>query len=133
MLIYNITLISQVCTVPINITTPADNIQERDWGRLEYARKRIRTTLVAGESFEEDYLLQLPKRILYPTMAYSVLTHWMLGEALQTQEAVWLENADGRHVEHSRYNVSSLCQCQRHTLTPTDHLRSIPGMDSDIP
>lgn len=41
-------------------------------------------------------------------MAYSVLTHWMLGEALQTQEAIWLENADGRHVEHSRYNVGLL-------------------------
>ncbi|KAF3049556.1 hypothetical protein E8E11_004502 [Didymella keratinophila] len=90
MMIYNITLISQ----------------EHTWGKLEYGRKRLRTTLVTGESFAQDYLLQLPKKILFPTMAYSVLTHWMLGEALQTQEAIWLENADGRHVEHSRYNIT---------------------------
>lgn len=85
----------------------SDISQEHDWGKLEYGRTRLRTTLTAGESFAQDYLLQLPKKILFPTMAYSVLTHWMLGEALQTQEAVWLENADGRHVEHSRYNVGS--------------------------
>ncbi|KAH6643015.1 hypothetical protein C7974DRAFT_303212, partial [Boeremia exigua] len=91
MMIYNVTLVSQ---------------QERDWGKLEYGRKRLRATIVAGESFAQDYLLQLPKKILFPTMAYSVLTHWMLGEALQTQEAIWLENADGRHVEHSRYNIT---------------------------
>lgn len=101
--------------------------QERDWGRLEYARRRIRTTIVAGESFSQDYLLQLPKRILFPTMAYSVLTHWMLGEALQTQEAVWLEDADGRHVEHSRYNVGQ--PTQRQILcsdNPRLHTRHIP-------
>ncbi|KAJ8111205.1 hypothetical protein OPT61_g6150 [Boeremia exigua] len=83
-----------------------DKYQERDWGKLEYGRKRLRTTIVAGESFAQDYLLQLPKKILFPTMAYSVLTHWMLGEALQTQEAIWLEDAHGRHVEHSRYNIT---------------------------
>lgn len=32
----------------------------------------------------------------------------MLGEALQMQEAFWLENADGRQIEPSRYNVSQL-------------------------
>jgi hypothetical protein len=90
MMIYNITLISQ----------------ESDWGKLEYRRKRIRTTLVAGTSFNQDYLLQLPKKILFPIMTYSVLTHWMLGEALQTQEAIWLENRDGRHVEHSKYIIT---------------------------
>ena len=89
-----------------------DKAQERDWGKLEYGRKRLRTTLVVGESFSQDYLLQLPKRILFPTMAYSVITHWMLGEALQTQEAVWLENADGRHVEHSGYKVGLSFACQ---------------------
>ena len=111
MMIYNITLISQVHTRRTSNTTSADKDQERDWGRLEYVRKRIRCTLVTGESFSQDYLLQLPKKILFPTMAYSILTHWMLGEALQTQEAVWLEEADGRHVEHSRYTVSLPCHC----------------------
>jgi hypothetical protein len=90
MMIYNITLISQ----------------EYDWGKLEYRRKRIRTTLVSGTSFNQDYLLQLPKKILFPIMTYSVLTHWMLGEALQTQEAIWLENRNGRHVEHSKYIIT---------------------------
>lgn len=90
MLIYNITLISQ----------------EWDWGKLEYTRKRIRTTIVAGSAFNQDYLLQLPRKILFPTMIYSILTHWMLGEALQTQEAVWLEHGNGRHVEHSRYTIT---------------------------
>jgi hypothetical protein len=88
MLIYNITLISQ----------------EHDWGKLEYSRRKLRSTLVSGPSFSEDYLLQLPKKILFPTMGYSVLTHWMLGEALQTQEAIWLEPA--RHIEHSKYIIT---------------------------
>lgn len=92
MMIYNITLISQ----------------ERDWGQLEYRRKRIRTTLVAGDSFNQSYLLQLPKKILLPIMIYSILTHWMLGEALQTQEAIWLEDPSvgGRHIEHSKYIIT---------------------------
>jgi hypothetical protein len=90
MMIYNITLISQ----------------ESDWGKLEYRRKRIRTTLVSGTSFNQDYLLQLPKKILFPIMTYSVLTHWMLGEALQTQEAIWLGDRGGRHVEHSKYIIT---------------------------
>ncbi|KAF1851392.1 uncharacterized protein K460DRAFT_362139 [Cucurbitaria berberidis CBS 394.84] len=90
MMIYNITLVSQ----------------ERDWGKLEYCRKRIRCTIAAGESFSQDYLLQLPKKILFPIMAYSVMTHWMLGEALQAQEAIWLENSNGRYVEHSKYMIT---------------------------
>ncbi|KAG9187589.1 hypothetical protein G6011_05460 [Alternaria panax] len=87
MMIYNITLISQ----------------ESDWGKLEYRRKRIRTTLVSGTSFNQTYLLQLPKKILFPIMAYSTLTHWMLGEALQAHEAIWIEYSSERHVEHSKY------------------------------
>lgn len=68
-------------------------------------RKRLRCTLVEGDGFSQDYLLQLPKRILFPIMTYSVLTHWMLGEALQTQEAIWLEDTPGHHLEHSKYIV----------------------------
>ena len=30
----------------------------------------------------------------------------MLGEALQTQEAIWLEDKNGRHVEHSKYAIT---------------------------
>ncbi|KAF2471018.1 uncharacterized protein BDR25DRAFT_223902 [Lindgomyces ingoldianus] len=90
MLIYNITLISQ----------------EYDWGKLEWERRRLRCTIVKGDCFSQDYLLQLPKQILFPIMGYSVLTHWMLGEALQTQEAIWREDIPGRHVEHSKYIIT---------------------------
>ncbi|KAF1998652.1 hypothetical protein P154DRAFT_438786 [Amniculicola lignicola CBS 123094] len=89
MLIYNITLVSQ----------------EHSWGHLEHHRKKLRCTIVRGESFSEDYLLQLPKKILFPIMVYSVLTHWMLGEALQTQEAVWREDNPDRQIEHSKYII----------------------------
>lgn len=82
--------------------------KERDWGKLEHGRRRVRFTVVKGESFSQDYLLQLPKKILFPIMVYSVLTHWMLGEALQTQEAVWLDSSEGRHIEHSKYIVSNI-------------------------
>ncbi|OCK90748.1 uncharacterized protein K441DRAFT_578411 [Cenococcum geophilum 1.58] len=91
MLIYNVTLICQ----------------ERDWGSLETGRRRLRCTVVKGESFSQDYLLQLPKMILFPLMGYSVLTHWMLGQALQTQELIWLDDnyAPGQSVEHSKYYI----------------------------
>ena len=105
MMIHNITLVSQVCTELLSSRILVKKRQERDWGKLEYGRKCLRTIIVGGESFVQDYLLQLLKKIFFPTISYSVLTHWMFGEALQTQEAVWLEAADSRHVEHSRYNV----------------------------
>ncbi|ORY16526.1 hypothetical protein BCR34DRAFT_476053 [Clohesyomyces aquaticus] len=88
--IYNITLISQ----------------EYDWGKLEWERRPLRCTIVKGDCFTQDYLLQLPKKILFPIMGYSVLTHWMLGEALQTQESIWRDDIPGWHVEHSRYTIT---------------------------
>ncbi|KAF1948120.1 hypothetical protein CC80DRAFT_432298 [Byssothecium circinans] len=90
LLIYNLTLVSQ----------------EYHWGKLEHKRKRLRCTIVKGESFEQDYLLQLPKKILFPVMVYSIVTHWVLGEALQTQEAIWMDKSADRHVEHSMYIIS---------------------------
>ncbi|CAI6339628.1 unnamed protein product [Periconia digitata] len=90
MFIYNLTLISQ----------------EHDWGKLEHDRKRLRTTIVKGEGFTQDYLLQLPKKILIPTMISSILIHWLLGEALHTQEAIWLDKSPEWNVEHSQYVVS---------------------------
>lgn len=88
LLIYNITLVSQ----------------EYNWGRLEHERFRLRCTTVIGESFEQDYLLQLPKKILFPIMTYSILTHWMIGEALQAQETVWRD--EHRSIEHSMYSIT---------------------------
>jgi hypothetical protein len=90
MLIYNITLISQ----------------EHDWGKLETERSRLRCTIVKGDGFTQNYLLQLPKKLLFPIMAYSILTHWMIGEALQAQETIWRENSDGWNVEHSNYTIT---------------------------
>ncbi|PVI06681.1 hypothetical protein DM02DRAFT_649430 [Periconia macrospinosa] len=90
MFLYNITLISQ----------------EHSFGKLEHTRKRLRTTIVRGEGFSEDYLLQLPKKILIPTMVGSILIHWLLGEALHTQESIWLDKTSDRYVEHSGYTVA---------------------------
>ncbi|OCL07708.1 hypothetical protein AOQ84DRAFT_294579 [Glonium stellatum] len=90
MLIYNVTLICQ----------------ERDWGSLETERRRLRCTIVKGEPFSQNYLLQLPRRVIFPLMGYSVLTHWMIGEALQTQELIWRDTyAAGESVEHSKYYI----------------------------
>lgn len=89
-MIYNITIISQ----------------EYDWGKLENTRQRLRTTIVTGRSFDQEYFLQLPKKILYPIMAYSVLTHWMLGEALQSQETAWVKRSPSRQIEHSVYTIT---------------------------
>ncbi|KAF2494006.1 hypothetical protein BU16DRAFT_512224 [Lophium mytilinum] len=89
MLIYNITLICQ----------------EKDWGDLETRRRHLRCTIVTGEAFREDYLLQLPKYVLFPIMGYSVLTHWMIGEALQTQESVWRDTKGDHPIEHSQYII----------------------------
>ncbi|KAH7138568.1 hypothetical protein B0J11DRAFT_514755 [Dendryphion nanum] len=90
MMIYNITLVSQ----------------ENDWGKLEHKRRRLRCTIVKGDGFSQDYLLQLPRLILFPLMGYSVLTHWMLGEALQTQELIWMDSDVDRYVEHSKYIIT---------------------------
>jgi len=115
MLIYNVTLICQ----------------ERDWGNLETGRRRLRCTVVKGESFSQDYLLQLPKMVLFPLMGYSVLTHWMFGQALQTQELIWLDDkyAPGQSVEHSKYYVSNITSLKLfQSLIPADCVCSIPCM-----
>ncbi|KAF2637405.1 hypothetical protein P280DRAFT_406770 [Massarina eburnea CBS 473.64] len=90
LMIYNLTLVTQ----------------EYRWGKLEHKRKRLRCTMVKGDNFEQCYLLQLPKKILIPVMVYSVLTHWVLGEALQTQECIWSDINPGRRIEHSIYTIS---------------------------
>jgi len=54
----------------------------------------------------QGYLLQLPKKVLFPAMVYSVVTHCMLGEALQVQEVIWLDDRPGRYVQHSIYSVA---------------------------
>jgi hypothetical protein len=88
LLIYNITLI----------------IMEHEWGTFERVRRRPRCTIVEGEAFEQSYLFQLPKRVIYPAMGFSSLMHWLLGQAISTTEVVWSDNST--NVSHSQYNVS---------------------------
>lgn len=78
LLIYNITLISM----------------EHDWGKFEMQRQRPRCTIVRGAAFEQSYLLQLPKKVLYSTMAFSATMHWLLGQAIFTRELIIADLTD---------------------------------------
>ncbi|KAL8716844.1 MAG: hypothetical protein Q9225_005859 [Loekoesia sp. 1 TL-2023] len=90
LLIYNFTLITM----------------EHDWGKLETVRDRLRCTIVEGEGFKQSYLLQLPKRVLYPMMGFSALMHWLLGQSISTKETIWSDTADGaKPFEASRYDI----------------------------
>ena len=90
LLVYNLTLISM----------------EYDWGDLEKRRARLRCTLVRGSEFRQSYLLQLPKAVLYPMMAFSSVMHWLLGQAISTKEIIWADNLTPGHPwEHSQYSV----------------------------
>ncbi|RDI78228.1 hypothetical protein Vi05172_g11687 [Venturia inaequalis] len=73
LLIYNLTLISM----------------EHDWGSFESTRQKLRCTIFKGRGFTESYLLQLPKRVLFPLMGFSAMMHWLLGQAIATKEWVW--------------------------------------------
>ncbi|KAB2574670.1 hypothetical protein DBV05_g6648 [Lasiodiplodia theobromae] len=73
LLIYNLTLISM----------------EFDWGKLEKYGGRLRCTIVKGRPFNQSYLFQLPKRILIPTMTYSIIMHWLLGLSMQAEEIIY--------------------------------------------
>ncbi|KAL8695705.1 MAG: hypothetical protein Q9224_003220 [Gallowayella concinna] len=90
LLIYNFTLITM----------------EHDWGKFERARSRLRCTLVEGEGFKQSYLLQLPKKLLYPMMFFSSMMHWLLGQSISTKETIWSDRTDPTHpVEYSRYDI----------------------------
>ena len=94
LLVYNFTLISM----------------EYDWGNLERRRSKLRSTLVRGAAFRQSYLLQLPKRVIYPMMTFSALMHWLLGQAISTRELIWaFEAPSGNHNvqswESSQYQV----------------------------
>lgn len=88
LLIYNITLISM----------------EYEWGNFEKGRQRLRCTIVKSERFDETYFLQLPKKVLFPIMTYSVIMHWLLGLAILAEEIIV---EDGYKI-YSRYKVSKL-------------------------
>ncbi|KAL9600559.1 MAG: hypothetical protein Q9219_003105 [cf. Caloplaca sp. 3 TL-2023] len=90
LLIYNFTLITM----------------EHNWGKLETTRNRLRCTIVHGEGFKQSYLLQLPKRVLYPMMGFSALMHWLLGQSISTKETIWSDHSDpSTHFEASRYDI----------------------------
>lgn len=88
LLIYNLTLISM----------------EFDWGKLEKYGGRLRCTIVKGRQFNQSYMLQLPKRILFPTMTYSILLHWLLSLSMQTEEKIYETEFNNIF---NRYNVGS--------------------------
>lgn len=93
LLIYNLTLISM----------------ELDWGKFETTRKRLRCTLVRGAAFNQSYLLQLPKKVLYPMMAFSAVMHWLLGQAISARETVYADHGDQtEQAEKSYYSVSAI-------------------------
>ncbi|KAH7064738.1 hypothetical protein B0J12DRAFT_9729 [Macrophomina phaseolina] len=85
LLIYNVTLISM----------------ENEWGKFEKRRQRLRCTIVKSERFDESYFLQLPKRILFPIMAYSVIMHWLLGLAILAKEDILYDG----YSMFSRYSI----------------------------
>ena len=90
LLTYNVTIISMEC----------------DWGNLERTRGRLRCTLVKGSGFTQSYLLQLPKKILYPMMAFSAVMHWLLGQAISARETVFSHHGDAsQQIEKSFYSV----------------------------
>ncbi|KAF2137060.1 uncharacterized protein K452DRAFT_279060, partial [Aplosporella prunicola CBS 121167] len=72
LLLYNITLVSI----------------EHDWSRFEKERRRLRCTIVKGHSFDQSYLLQLPKMVMFPIIVYNIIMHWLLGLAIYTEEIV---------------------------------------------
>lgn len=88
LLIYNLTLI----------------FMEFDWGKLEKYGGRLRCTIVKGQQFNQSYLLQLPKRILFPTMIYSILMHWLLGLSMQAEEQIYKAEFD---YKFHQFNVRS--------------------------
>ena len=90
LLTYNLTLISM----------------ELDWGRFEMTRQRLRCTLVRGSGFSQSYLLQLPKKVLYPMMTFSATMHWLLGQAISARETVYADLGNQQHgSETSVYSV----------------------------
>ncbi|KAL8690078.1 MAG: hypothetical protein Q9218_004392 [Villophora microphyllina] len=90
LMIYNFTLITM----------------EHDWGKFERMRDRLRCTIVAGDGFNQSYLLQLPKRVLYPMMGFSAMMHWLLGQAISTKETIWSDpNDPGHPFEASQYDI----------------------------
>ncbi|KAL8667242.1 MAG: hypothetical protein Q9202_000815 [Teloschistes flavicans] len=90
LMIYNFTLITM----------------EHDWGKFERVRDRLRCTIVEGEGLKQSYLLQLPKRVLYPMMGFSALMHWLLGQSISTKETIWADLNDPAHPwEASQYDI----------------------------
>ena len=90
LLIYNITIISI----------------EHDWGKFEIRRQRLRCTIVRGSDFEQSYLLQLPKKIIFPIMTLSAIMHWLLSQSISTTEIIVADYTDlSDPWEHSQYDV----------------------------
>ncbi|QDS73482.1 hypothetical protein FKW77_009136 [Venturia effusa] len=89
LLIYNLTLISM----------------EHDWGTFESTRQKLRCTIFKGRGFAQSYLLQLPRKVLFPLMGFSAMMHWLLGQAIATKE--WVYDNPGNSTFGVQGNTSS--------------------------
>lgn len=87
LLVYDITLINM----------------ESEWGKIEKTGARLRCTLVKGKQFDQSYFLQLPKKIIFPMMAFSIITHLLLALAIQAEE----EAVDWINERHSNFTIRS--------------------------
>ena len=88
LLIYNLSLISI----------------EREWGRLETQSTKLRATLAKGVGLRQSYFQQIPSYIIIPTMIFSSLMHWLIGQCMQARE--WVLFGDGHREEHVIYDVA---------------------------
>jgi hypothetical protein len=88
LLIYNISLI----------------VMEHDWGKFDHAPQRLRCTIFKGDGFDQSYFLQLPHNVLVPVMIFSSTMHWLLGQALNARENIYVGHTNNR--PHSQYDVT---------------------------
>lgn len=95
LLLYNLTLISV----------------EYEWGQFEKGRRRLRCTFVKGPTFDQSYLLQLPKRVMFPVIGYSILMHWLLGLSVYTEETIVMDG----YYNSPTYTVSPIEGLQTHS------------------
>lgn len=103
LLIYNLTLISM----------------EHDWGSFESTRQKLRCTIFKGRGFAQSYLLQLPKKVLFPLMGFSAMMHWLLGQAIATKEWVWYN--PGNSTLGIEGNISSRYEVRQLFLSHSQH------------
>ena len=64
---------------------------------------KLRATVAKGIGLQQSYFQQLPPYIIFPTMTFSALMHWLLGQCIQARE--WVLFGVDRE-EHVVYDVA---------------------------